>query len=414
MNSELLWVLTLLLIAIVLFTTNKLRMDVVALLVIIAFVMSGTLSLGEATSGFSDPNVILIAALFVIGEGLVRTGVAYQVGDWLVKVAGHSETKMLALLMVTVAGLGAFMSSTGVVAIFIPVVLSVASRMKISPGRLMMPLSFAGLISGMMTLVATPPNMVVNSELLREGIKGFGFFGVTPIGLIILLMGVGYMLVARHWLGGKPESSEKEQQWKRRTFRDLIRDYKLTGRARRLAIRHDSPLIGRSLDELHLRARYGANVVGIERWKRFRRVMVSATGSSELHENDVLLIDMSDCDVDLREFCTEQMLEPMVLRGEYFSEQARNVGMAEVSLIPDSSLLGKSLREVTFRTRYGLNVVGIRRNGKTLEGKLVDDKLQFGDILLVIGDWKLIRQLQQKTRDFIVLNLPAEVDEVAP
>ncbi|HHL2702332.1 TPA: SLC13 family permease [Yersinia enterocolitica] len=414
MNSELLWVLTLLLIAIVLFTTNKLRMDVVALLVIIAFVMSGTLSLGEATSGFSDPNVILIAALFVIGEGLVRTGVAYQVGDWLVKVAGHSETKMLALLMVTVAGLGAFMSSTGVVAIFIPVVLSVASRMKISPGRLMMPLSFAGLISGMMTLVATPPNMVVNSELLREGIKGFGFFGVTPIGLIILLMGVGYMLVARHWLGGKPESSEKEQQWKRRTFRDLIRDYKLTGRARRLAIRHDSPLIGRSLDELHLRARYGANVVGIERWKRFRRVMVSATGSSELHENDVLLIDMSDCDVDLREFCTEQMLEPMVLRGEYFSEQARNVGMAEVSLIPDSSLLGKSLREVTFRTRYGLNVVGIRRNGKTLEGKLVYDKLQFGDILLVIGDWKLIRQLQQKTRDFIVLNLPAEVDEVAP
>ncbi|CNH80484.1 MULTISPECIES: SLC13 family permease [Yersinia] len=414
MNSELLWVLTLLLIAIVLFTTNKLRMDVVALLVIIAFVMSGTLSLGEATSGFSDPNVILIAALFVIGEGLVRTGVAYQVGDWLVKVAGHSETKMLALLMVTVAGLGAFMSSTGVVAIFIPVVLSVASRMKISPGRLMMPLSFAGLISGMMTLVATPPNMVVNSELLREGIKGFGFFGVTPIGLIILLMGVGYMLVARRWLGGTPASSEKEQQWKRRTFRDLIRDYKLTGRARRLAIRHDSPLIGRSLDELHLRSRYGANVVGIERWKRFRRVMVSATGSSELRENDVLLIDMSDSGMDLREFCTDQMLEPMVLRGEYFSEQSRNVGMAEVSLIPDSTLLGKSLREMTFRTRYGLNVVGIRRNGKVLEGKLVDDKLQFGDILLVIGDWKLIRQLQQKTRDFIVLNLPAEVDEVAP
>ncbi|AJI95726.1 citrate transporter family protein [Yersinia ruckeri] len=413
MNSELLWVLTLLFIAIGLFTTNKLRMDVVALLVIIAFVMSGTLTLAEATSGFSDPNVILIAALFVIGEGLVRTGVAYQVGDWLVKVAGHSETKMLALLMVTVAGLGAFMSSTGVVAIFIPVVLSVANRMKTSPSRLMMPLSFAGLISGMMTLVATPPNMVVNSELLREGIQGFGFFGVTPIGIIILLLGVGYMLIARHWLGSNEPHSEKEQ-WKRRTFRDLIRDYRLTGRARRLAIRHGSPLIGHSLDELHLRARYGANVVGIERWKRFRRVMVSATGSSELHENDVLLIDMSDCDIDLREFCSEQMLEPMVLRGEYFSEQARNVGMAEVSLIPDSALLGKSLREVTFRTRYGLNVVGIRRHGKVLEGKLVDDKLQFGDILLVIGDWKLIRQLQQKMRDFIVLNLPAEVDEVAP
>ncbi|HBK4770015.1 MAG: SLC13 family permease [Serratia liquefaciens] len=413
LNSELLWVLSLLLIAIVLFTTNKLRMDVVALLVIIAFVLSGTLTLPEATVGFSDPNVILIAALFVIGEGLVRTGVAYQVGDWLVKVAGSSETKMLMLLMVTVAGLGAFMSSTGVVAIFIPVVLSVAARMKIAPGRLMMPLSFAGLISGMMTLVATPPNMVVNSELVREGISGFGFFGVTPVGLAVLVLGVGYMLVARRWLGNE-DGDKTRETWQRRTFRDLIRDYKLTGRARRLALRSGSPLVGHSLDELHLRARYGANVVGIERWKRFRRVMVSASGSTELREGDVLLLDMSDSQVDLREFCSEQQLEPMVLRGDYFSEQSRNVGMAEVSLIPDSTLLGKSLRESAFRSRYDLNVVGIRRNGETLAGKLVDEPLALGDILLVIGDWKAIRQLQAKTHDFIVLNLPAEVDEVAP
>ncbi|WON75657.1 SLC13 family permease [Serratia sp. UGAL515B_01] len=413
MNSELLWVLLLLLIAIVLFTTNKLRMDVVALLVIIAFVLSGTLSLQEATVGFSDPNVILIAALFVIGEGLVRTGVAYQVGDWLVKVAGSSETKMLALLMFTVAGLGAFMSSTGVVAIFIPVVLSVAIRMKISPGRLMMPLSFAGLISGMMTLVATPPNMVVNSELVREGITGFGFFGVTPIGLVVLLLGVGYMLVARRWMGDSG-SAKTKVSWQRRTFRDLIRDYRLTGRARRLAIRRGSPLIGRSLDELHLRARYSANVIGIERWKRFRRVMVSAFGSTELREGDVLLIDMSDCDIDLREFCSDQQLEPMVLRGEYFSEQSRNVGMAEVSLIPDSGLLGLSVRDASFRSRYDLNVVGIRRDGEALVGKLVDEPMELGDILLVVGDWKAIRQLQGKTHDFIVLNLPAEVDEVAP
>jgi di/tricarboxylate transporter len=413
LNSELLWVLSLLLIAIVLFTTNKLRMDVVALLVIIAFVLSGTLTLSEATVGFSDPNVILIAALFVIGEGLVRTGVAYQVGDWLVKVAGSSETRMLMLLMVTVAGLGAFMSSTGVVAIFIPVVLSVAARMKIPPGRLMMPLSFAGLISGMMTLVATPPNMVVNSELVREGIGGFGFFAVTPVGLAVLVLGVGYMLVARRWLGND-DGDKTRETWQRRTFRDLIRDYKLTGRARRLALRSGSPLVGHSLDELHLRARYGANVVGIERWKRFRRVMVSASGSTELREGDVLLLDMSDSQVDLREFCSEQQLEPMVLRGDYFSEQSRNVGMAEVSLIPDSTLLGKSLRESTFRSRYDLNVVGIRRNGETLAGKLVDEPLALGDILLVIGDWKAIRQLQAKTHDFIVLNLPAEVDEVAP
>ncbi|KLU15651.1 MULTISPECIES: SLC13 family permease [Xenorhabdus] len=412
MNSELLWVLTLLLIAIVLFTTNKVRMDVVALLLIIAFVLSGTLTLSEATVGFSDPNVLLIAALFVIGEGLVRTGVAYQMGDWLVRVAGNSETKMLVWLMLSVAGLGAFMSSTGVVAIFIPVVLSVAARMKTSPGRLMMPLGFAGLISGMMTLVATPPNMVVNSELVREGLRGFDFFSITPIGIFVLMAGVVYMLVVRRWLGGANHQTADERY--HRTFRGLIRDYKLSGRARRLTIRQGSPLVGHTLDELGLRARYGANVIGIERWRKFRRVMVAATGDMELQRQDVLLVDMSDSDIDLREFCREQQLEPMVLRGEYFSGHSRNVGMAEVSVLPESELLGQSLRDMKFRTRYGLNVVGIRRGGKALEGKLVDEPLLLGDTLLLIGDWKLIIALKTKSPDFIVLNLPVEVESAAP
>lgn len=413
MNSELIWVLSLLAIAVVLFATGKVRMDAVALLVIIAFVLSGTLTLNEAFSGFSDPNVILIAALFIIGDGLVRTGVATKMGAWLVDVAGSSETKMLVLLMLTVAGLGAFMSSTGVVAIFIPVVLSVSMRMKTSPSRLMMPLSFAGLISGMMTLVATPPNLVVNSELLREGLQGFHFFSVTPIGLVILLLGIGYMLIARFALKGQNKDDGK-QDWRRRTFRDLIKDYRLTGRARRLAIRPGSPMVGRRLDDLKLRERYGANVIGLERWRKFRRVIVNVTGVTEFRARDVLLIDMSASEVDLREFCSEQMLEPMVLRGEYFSDQALDVGMAEVSLIPESELIGQTLREIGFRTRYGLNVVGLRRNGEAMEGLLVDEALQLGDILLVVGDWKLISQLQQKGRDFLVLNLPVEEGEASP
>lgn len=413
MNYALIWVVTLLIIAIALFISGKLRMDVVALLVIIAFVLSGTLSLQEATVGFSDPNVILIAALFVIGEGLVRTGVALKMGDWLIKMAGSSETRMLVLLMVTVAGLGAFMSSTGVVAIFIPVVLSVAAKMQSSPGRLMMPLSFAGLISGMMTLVATPPNLVVNSELLREGLKGFGFFDVTPIGLVALALGIGYMLVARFWLVAR-EGEDDPKKRVRRTFRDLIRDYKLTGRARRLGIRPGSPLAGKRLDDLQLRERYGINVVGLERWRKFRRVMVPVTGMTEFRPRDILLIDMSAADVDLREFCNTQMLEPMVLRGDYFSERAQDVGMAEIVMTPESELLGKTLRELAFRSRYSLSVVGIRRRGEVIEGTLTNEALELGDTLLVIGDWKKISQLQSQTRDLIVLNIPAEVDEVAP
>jgi len=413
LNSELVWVLSLLGIAVVLFATGKVRMDAIALLVVVAFVLSGTLTLSEAFSGFSDPNVILIAALFIIGDGLVRTGVATKMGSWLVSAAGSSETKMLILLMLTVAGLGAFMSSTGVVAIFIPVVLSVSMRMKISPARLMMPLSFAGLISGMMTLVATPPNLVINSELLREGLEGFNFFSVTPIGLVVLVLGVVYMLFARFALNGQSKEDGKAG-WKRRTFRDLIKEYRLTGRARRLAIRAGSPMVGRRLDDLKLRERYGANVIGLERWRKFRRVIVNVTGVTEFRARDVLLIDMSASDVDLREFCTQQMLEPMVLRGDYFSDQALDVGMAEVSMIPDSELIGQTLREIGFRTRYGLNIVGLKRNGEALEGVLVDESLQLGDILLVVGDWKLISQLNQKSRDFLVLNLPVEEGEASP
>ena len=390
MNGELIWVLSLLLIAILLFATGKVRMDAVALFVIVAFVLSGTLTLPEAFSGFSDPNVILIAALFIIGDGLVRTGVATIMGSWLVKVAGSSETKMLIYLMVTVAGLGAFMSSTGVVAIFIPVVLSVSMRMQISPSRLMMPLSFAGLISGMMTLVATPPNLVVNSELIREGFQGFSFFSVTPLGLVILVLGVVYMLLTRFALKGEKQDKNKEG-WKRRTFRDLIKEYRLTGRARRLAIRP-----------------------GLERWRRFRRVIVNVNGVSEFRARDVLLIDMSTADVDLREFCSEQLLEPMVLRGEYFSDQALDVGMAEVSLIPESELLGKTVREMGFRTRYGLNVVGLKRDGVAMEGAVVDEPILLGDIFLVVGNWKLISQLGQKGRDFVVLNMPVEESDASP
>lgn len=412
MNGELIWVLSLLAVAVALFATGKVRMDAVALLVIIAFVLSGTLTLNEAFAGFSDPNVILIAALFIIGDGLVRTGVATKMGSWLMSVAGSSETRMLILLMLTVAGLGAFMSSTGVVAIFIPVVLSVCSRMKISPSRLMMPLSFAGLISGMMTLVATPPNMVVNSELLREGFKGFEFFDVTPLGLAILFCGIVYMLLFRFML--KVSGAADQASWKRRTFRDLIKDYHLTGRARRLAIRPGSPMVGHRLDDLKLRERYGANVIGLERWRRFRRVIVNVTGVTEFRARDVLLIDMSDPEVDLRQFCSEQQLEPMILRGEYFSDQALDVGMAEVSLIPESEIIGKSVREIGFRTRYGLNVVGLRRDGAALKGAIVDEPLMLGDILLVVGDWKLISKLGGRGHDFLVLNLPVEESDASP
>lgn len=230
---------------------------------------------------------------------------------------------------------------------------------------------------------------------------------------MVLITGIVYMLAVRFMLKTDNGDSARDGR-KRSTFRDLIREYHLTGRARRLAIRPGSPMIGQRLDDLKLRERYCANVIGVERWRRFRRVIVNVNGVSEFRARDVLLIDMSASDVDLRQFCGEQMLEPMVLRGEYFADQALDVGMAEVALIPDSEMIGKTVREIAFRTRFGLNIVGMKRDGKAMDGSVVDEPLQLGDILLVVGNWRQIALLAKRGRDFVVLNMPVEVDDASP
>jgi di/tricarboxylate transporter len=181
MNGDLAVVLGLLAAAIAMFAINKPRMDAVALLMLTLLPFTGAVTVGETLAGFADPNIVLIAVLFVLGDGLVRTGVARRLGDWLAAKASGSETRLLVLLMLVVCGLGSTMSSTAVTAIFIPVVLRIAQNMNIAPGRLMMPLSFAALISGMMTLIATAPNLVVNSELIRMGHDGFRFFQLHAV-----------------------------------------------------------------------------------------------------------------------------------------------------------------------------------------------------------------------------------------
>jgi len=413
MNSELLLVVGLLLACIGLFVANKPRMDVVALLVIVVLPLCGIVSVPEALAGFSDPNIVLIAALFVIGEGLVRTGIAYQLGDLLVKKAGGSEGRLLILLMLSAAGLGSVMSSTGVVAIFIPVVLGISERMSVPPGRLLMPLSFAGLISGMLTLVATAPNLVIDSALRHAGFSGFGLFSPTPFGLTILAAGIGYWLVARRWLSvkagkGHPETSP-------RTLLDLIREYHLAGREHRLRIRPDSPVVGQTLQEWQPRHQYGANVVAIERQARFRRELLTPRADTTLKAGDVLLVDApSSGSGEQPELFSGLGLERLPLQGSYFTDQSQEVGMAEVIVPPDSGLIGKSVRMLTFRRKYHLNLIGLRRRQRALDGELLKEQLQLGDTLLVIGPWKAIRQLQTQIHDFVVLSLPAEANQVAP
>src|SRR5215472_39703 len=231
MTTDLAIVLLLLAAAVGMFVVGRPRMDVVALIMIALLPLTGTVTVSEALAGFSDGNVILIAALFVIGEGLVRSGVARRLGDWLSTSAGANQTRLVVLLMLAVGGLGALMSSTAVVAIFIPVVLRICGKTGIAPGQLMMPLSVAALISGMLTLVATAPNLVVNAELARHGMPGFGFFSFTPFGVPVLALGIAYMTLVRRLLGRQDNLPAAARQ--RPSLHDWVAQYGLIERAYR-------------------------------------------------------------------------------------------------------------------------------------------------------------------------------------
>jgi di/tricarboxylate transporter len=394
------------------FAINRPRMDAVALIMLTVLPFTGVITMGEALAGFSDANIVLIAALFVIGDGLVRTGVARGLGDWLIAKAGTSEVRLIVLLMLVVSGLGSMMSSTAVTAIFTPVALRIAQSAGTSPSRLMMPLSFAALISGMLTLVATAPNLVVNSELVRHDIKGFHFFGITPFGLPVLVLGVLYMLFARRWLAARSDARVGGDD--RPSLRDWIEEYKLADREYRVRVTERSPLVGRMVGELKWRETVGANLVAIER-KRGRSLdLVQPTAKTELRADDILLIDLFKPDYDIDALLEKTALERMPLSGAYFTDRSQEIGMVEVILPANSELIGQTAVEAQFRAQYGLSVVGLRRGVVAHERGLLHDVLKLGDTLLLIGPWKSIKRLQYESKDLVVLNLPAELAEVLP
>ena len=406
-------VLLLLAAAVVMFVINRPRIDVVALIMIAALPLTGVITMEEALAGFSDPNVILIAALFVIGEGLVRTGVARRLGDWLNAKAGTSETRLLVLLMLTVAGLGAVMSSTAVVAIFIPVVLRISQNTGTAPSRLMMPLSFAALISGMLTLVATAPNLVVNAELVRQGEAGFHFFSVTPFGVPVLLLGIVYMLFARRWLAAASDPGTLGAR--RPSLRDWIEQYQLADREYRARVTPGSPLVGKRLEELSLRAS-GVNLLAIERGDGRRKEIIRPEASTELRAGDVLLIDVRAPEVEIEALRQQYALEPLPLGGArgYLTDRTQEIGMAEVLVPAESKLIGQTVLEARVRSDYDLTVIGLRR-GRSVHGHgLLEEELKVGDTLLLVGFWKDIERLPRSGADLVVLSTPVELEEVLP
>ncbi|MGP1346756.1 MAG: SLC13 family permease [Phycisphaerales bacterium] len=414
MTTELAIVLSLLLAAIVMFAINKPRMDMVALLMMTLLPFTGVISMGESLAGFADSNIVLIAALFVIGEGLVRTGVARMVGDIIIKKTGGSEVRLIVMLMISVCAMGSLMSSTAVTAIFIPIALRVAYSTGSAPGQLMMPLSMAALISGMITLVATAPNLVISSELQRQGFEGFGFFAITPFGVPVLILAIVYMLLVRGWLPGAKKDSSASDATTAPSLKRWIDEYNLADREHRLRIPPGSELVGKALSELDLRGSAGVNILAIDRARRFGRAIIQPTRQTVLEADDILLIDLLVRCPSVESVRERFGLEALPMVGEYFSDRSQEIGMGEVIVPAESKLIGRTLVDSGFRTRTGLTVLGIQRGDRAMGKELLGTELRVGDTLLVVGAWKQIERVRADDTGVILMRMPTEFNEVLP
>ncbi len=406
MSADAVYVLCVLLATIGLFVSDRVRLDVVALLATLALFLGGQISADQAVAGLGDSVVVLIAALFVVGEALYRTGVAHAVGRLLVRYAGSGESRLIALMMLAVAFLSAFMSSTGAVAVFIPIALGLAASTGVPRERLLMPLAVGAMIGGMLTLIGTPPNLVVTGELSRAGLEPFEFFDFTPIGLAVLVVGIAWMaLVGGRLVRPQPEGEERSL---RPTIPELVAAHEMTGEVLPFAVDSASPLAGRSLREADIFRRHGVTVAAIRTGGRFR----TAWPDMRPAPGDLLLATGEAA--ALERFRRDEALSALPLTPDLTQAADADLGVVEVLVSPQSRAVGRTLVEADFRGAYGLFVHAVRRRGERVRSAPAALRLQGGDVLLMSGTWNAIRRLDRDRPNLFVLRLPSEADEAAP
>ncbi len=400
-----------------LFIWGRLRADIVALLALLALFLTGILTTAQSIAGFGDSTVILIAALFVVGEGLSQTGVTAWLSSRLRALAGRSLTGLIVAAMAVGALLSAFMSNTGATAALMPAVVSAAWSVGSVPSKTLMPLAYATSSGGLLTLMGTPPNIIVADTLSAAGLEPFGFFEFGLIGLPLLLISVVYMaFVGVRLLPNQSNLPAPEDLTA--AVGQLADAYSLHGKIFRLRVRAQSSLAGKTLAEAALGRNYEITVLKVERARDADpddgAAAASAAPAAErlpdggtvLYAGDVLLVRstaelvqraMLDCNFGVQ--TVEETEEP--LTGTLLSHE---IGLAEVLVTPRSTYIGQTLAESRLFHKFGVQVLGIRRNNEIAKRQRV--RLQFGDSLLVRGPWEAITRLADERRDFVVVGRP--------
>jgi len=400
------------------FVTNKVRADLVAIVSLLAFVISDILTPAEALAGFSNSVVLMIAGLFVVGAGILRTGLAGMAGQLLLKWSGNSELKLFVLLLIIVGSVGAFMSNTGTVALMMPIVVSIAISMKVSPSKFLLPLSYVASLSGLMTLIASPTNLIVSQLLVDRDYNKLGFFEITPIGIIGMIVGITYLVLVRNILLPNEKSRTQTKADYRLSPKKIIKQYDLNNRLFKVFVPEDSSIIDATLAELKLPAKYTLCMMKIHRRSQegidFLPVTYQemAGPTSVIHAKDELYVQGEE--ENIRRFASDYSLEMQELaEGEADELVSKHLGIAEVLLTPNSSFINKTVSTLGFREKYNLNIIGINRRGGYKLQDMVTHKLKFGDAILVQGAWDEILLLARETQDVVVVGQPKEHASVA-
>ena len=420
MTTEIIIVFGIIVLAAVFFVWGKIRSDIVALSALVLLMLFGILTTDEGLSGFSNSVVVMMACLFIVGGGIFQTGLARMISHKILAFAGGSELKLFVLVMLVTGGIGGFVSNTGTVALMLPIVMSLAMEANTDPRRFLMPMAFASSL-GLLTLISTPPNLIINDALVNAGHDSLSFFSFLPVGLITLTLGIVLLWPLSKMLVANKDDAGKANKKSDKSLKQLANEYKLSDNLYRIRVTKESPFANKMLQDLSITQTYNVSVLEIRRTNSQRRFhktvdMKMAGPGSTIREDDILYIfgkfervqKMADENklilVDTHESEGTAALSVSKAGGLDFGE----IGIAEVVLMSTSKILNKPVKESGFRQLYNVNILGIQRHDEYILQDIKDIKMFAGDVLLVQGKWSDIDKLNQETTEWVVVGQPME------
>ena len=408
--------LIILIITVAMFIWGKVRADIVALTALAALLVFGILTPAEALAGFSSPIVIMMVGLFVVGGAIMQTGLAKLTGNKLMALSRGNETITFLLVMLVTSFIGAFVSNTGTVALMMPIIMSIAAGSGMQSSRFLMPLAFAGSLGGMLTLIGTPPNLVIDEVLTEAGFKPLAFFSFFPVGIIVIAIGIIVLMPLSKIFLSKKQSGKKKKQGK--SLDDLVDEYQLLDNLHRYIVPSRRPsaaidengeqmdIVGKTLKDLSIQKKYGVSIIEIRNEKKSRLGLVKdvsqnmAKSSSTIQVHDTLYIIGEE--EKMKRFASDYGLRKMKdVKIDFY-----DLGLTEIVVMPTSNFAGLRIGEANLRKRFGINVLGVKRGDEYITDNLIAAKLHVGDMLLVQGEWTNLAHLATDTSNWVVIDQP--------